>query len=150
MFAEIKHLQSMRKRQIAIIPLIVASIIMLLSSIAPHHHHGELICFTISHEQSSQTGKACQHDSNSREKECEVRLLFQTNVIKQHHDECNCCPDLIPDQLFLPMLAFAGLDHSLLLLGTSKEVPPVVYLERLHPITWSLTSAGRAPPVVIA
>ena len=30
----------MRKRQIAIIPLIFASMIMLLSSIMPHHHHG--------------------------------------------------------------------------------------------------------------
>ena len=36
----------MRKRQIAIIPLIFASMIMLLSSIMPHHHHGKLICFT--------------------------------------------------------------------------------------------------------
>lgn len=35
----------MRKRQIAIIPLIFASMIMLLSSIMPHHHHGKLICF---------------------------------------------------------------------------------------------------------
>ena len=142
----------MRKRQIAIIPLIVASIIMLLSSIVPHHHHGKLICFTTSHEQSSQIGEGCQqeHESNSREKECEVKLLFQTNVIKQHHDECNCYPDLIPDQLFLPMLAFAGLDHSLLLLGIPKEIPPIFYRERLHSITWSITSAGRAPPTVIA
>ena len=43
----------MRKRQIAIIPLIFASMIMLLSSIMPHHHHGKLICFTPTHEHSS-------------------------------------------------------------------------------------------------
>lgn len=41
----------MRKRQIAIIPLIFASMIMLLSSIMPHHPHGKLICFTSSHEE---------------------------------------------------------------------------------------------------
>ena len=142
----------MRKRQIAIIPLIVASIIMLLSSIVPHHHHGKLICFTTSHEQSSQIGEGGQqeHESNSREKECEVKLLFQTNVIKQHHDECNCCPNIIPDQPFQSILTLAGLDHSLLLLGVPKEVPPIFYRERLHPITWSVTSAGRAPPTVIA
>lgn len=151
MFAEIKFLQFMRKRQIAIIPLIITSMIMLLSSIIPHHHHGELICFTTSHEQCLPI-RICQHghESDHSEKECEVKLLFQTNVIKQHHDECNCCPDLIPNQLFLPMLAFAGLNHSLLLFGTPKEVPFIIYLERLHPLTWSLSSAGRAPPVVIA
>jgi len=139
----------MKKRQIAIIPLFIASMIMLLSSIVPHHHHGKLICFTTSHEQCSQIG-ACRegHKSDPREKECEVKLLFQTNVIKQHHYECDCCPDLMPDQLLL--LFFAGLDHSLLLFGTPKEVPFIIYLERLHPTTWNHSSAGRAPPVVIA
>jgi len=80
----------MRKRQIAIIPLIFVSMIMLLSSVMPHHHHGKLVCFTSMHEQSSCTENACQchheHESNSAEEECKVRLLFQTSVIKQHHD----------------------------------------------------------------
>ena len=144
----------MRKRQIAIIPLIFVSMIMLLSSVMPHHHHGKLVCFTSMHEQSSCTEDACQchheHESNSAEEECKVRLLFQTSVIKQHHDECHCCPHITPDQLFQTILTIAGLDHSLLLLGTPKELPPLFYQERLHPITWSVTSAGRAPPTVIA
>ncbi len=142
----------MRKRQIAIIPLIFASMIMLLSSIMPHHHHGKLICFTTTHEHSSFIEKAChhEHDSTPTEGECEVRLLFQTSIVKQHHDECNCCPNIIPDQPFQSILTLAGLDHSLLLLGVPKEVPPIFYRERLHPITWSVTSAGRAPPTVIA
>ena len=50
----------MRKRQIAIIPLIFASMIMLLSSIMPHHHHGKLICFTPTHEHSSFIEKECK------------------------------------------------------------------------------------------
>lgn len=142
----------MRKRQIAIIPLIFASMIMLLSSIMPHHHHGKLICFTPTHEHSSFIEKACnhEHDSTPTEGECEVRLLFQTSIVKQHHDECNCCPNIIPDQPFQSILTLAGLDHSLSLLGVPKEVSPIFYRERLHPITWSVTSAGRAPPTVIA
>ncbi len=142
----------MRKRQIAIIPLIFASMIMLLSSIMPHHHHGKLICFTSSHEESSLIAKAYHqgHDSKPDEKECEVRLLFQTSTIKQHHDEGQCCPNIIPGQLFQSILNMGGSDHSLVLLGKNKEVPPIFYRERLHPITWSVTSAGRAPPTVIA
>ena len=112
----------MRKRQIAIIPLIFASMIMLLSSIMPHHHHGKLICFTATHEHSSFIEKACnhEHDSTPTEGECEVRLLFQTSIVKQHHDECNCCPNIIPDQPFQSILTLAGLDHSLSLLGVPK------------------------------
>ena len=108
----------MRKRQIAIIPLIFASMIMLLSSIMPHHHHGKFICFTATHEHSSFIEKACnhEHDSTPTEGECEVRLLFQTSIVKQHHDECNCCPNIIPDQPFQSILTLAGLDHSLSLL----------------------------------
>lgn len=142
----------MKKRQIAIIPLIFASMIMLLSSIIPHHHHGKLICFTLSHTHDSCIEDVCDHEHNSNpvEGECEVRLLFQINIVKQHHEECNCCPHIIPDQPFLSILPLAGLDHSLLLLGIPKEVPPIFYRERLHSITWSVTSAGRAPPTVIA
>lgn len=142
----------MKKRQIAIIPLIFASMIMLLSSITPHHHHGKLICFTAIHEHCSFIEKAChhEHESNPTEEECEVRLLFQTSVIKQHHDECTCCSQIIPDQLFQSILPIVGIDHSLSLLGIPKKVPPIFYQERLHPITWSVTTAGRAPPTVIA
>ena len=142
----------MKKRQVAIIPLIFASMIMLLSSVMPHHHHGKLICFTNSHEVSSlfEEHQHESHDSQSEGSECEVKLLFQTNIIKQHYDECNCCPEINSDQWCYFLLPLAGSDHSLLLLGKPKKVSPTFYKERLHSMLWSVTSAGRAPPTVIA
>ena len=142
----------MNKRKLAAIPLLVASIIMLVSSVVPHHHHGVFVCFTATHCMEQEAGKTCQHNhkSNSCEKECEVKQLFETDIIKEHHHECSCCPEWTPDQLLLPLFIIAGENNIALLSGDSRILPPTPYREHLHPITWSVVSAGRAPPIVIA
>lgn len=141
----------MKKRQLAIIPLLIASIVMLVSTALPHHHHGELICFSETHCIQQETGKTCQHDHSSKscEKGCEVKSLFETDIIKEHHHECSCCPDLTPDLQFLPLFIIAGEINLTLFSGETRILPPN-YQECLHPITWSVTTAGRAPPVAIA
>ena len=142
----------MRKRQLAIIPLLVACITMLVTTVLPHHHHVSLICFTATHCIEQQEENTCQHNhsSNSCEKECEVKQLFETDIIKEHNHECSCCPDLTPEHLLLPLFIITGENYLSLFPKDTRITPPTFYRERLHAITWSMTSAGRAPPTVLA
>lgn len=142
----------MTKRKLAVIPLLVASIMMLVSSVLPHHHHGALICFTSSHCSIEQAEKTCHHDhdSNPCQHKCEVKQLFETDGVKQSHHAGYAGDDGVPYQHFLPLFILAGVDQAFFPAGDAREVPPVFYRERLHPIAWSVACAGRAPPIVIA
>lgn len=142
----------MKQRQIIAISLFITSIIMVLSSVMPHHHHGVITCFTVSHCSSEEAKQVCNHshDSDPCKEECHVQLLFQTDFIKQHHHEGDCCLDIATNPLFPTLFILAGIDHTLASIQDSRRVFLTVYVERLHPITGNPSSAGRAPPVVIA
>lgn len=142
----------MNKYKLAAIPLLIATIIMMASSVLPHHHHGVFICFNETHCEEQEAGKTCQHNhrSNSCEKECGIKQLFETDIIKEHHHKCSSYPEWAPDQLFLPLCIIAEENNIALLPGDSRILLPTPYRERLHPITWSVISTGRAPPTAIA
>ncbi len=149
-FAKDQNSYIMKKRRVAFIPLIVASIIMLFYIAIPHHHHGEMICFIQTHcIQQEKTGNCGHiHNSNSCDKECEVRSLFQLDIIKQHQTDCNCCSHFTPDILFLPPFLLTEMlddfhdDHI-----SRKYIIP--FQERLYPLFVNSTLAGRAPPVMV-
>lgn len=142
----------MNKYKLAAIPLLIATIIMMASSVLPHHHHGVFICFNETHREEQEAGKTCQHNhrSNSCEKECEVKQLFEIDIIKEHHHKCSSYPEWTPDQQFLPLCIIARENNIAQLPGNSRTLSPTPYREHLHPITWSVVSAGRAPPTAIA
>ena len=49
-----------------------------------------------------------------------------------------------------PVIIITGENYLSLFPEDTQITPPTFYRERLHAITWSMTSAGRAPPTVLA
>lgn len=71
----------MGKKLTAIIPLYLATFILLAFSVFPHHHHDSFICFNTIHKFSAENP---QHHSHPEipEKECHIQYLFQTDNVK--------------------------------------------------------------------
>lgn len=142
----------MKGKTIAFIPVLLAGIVMMLSFSIPHHHHNELICFTVSHCEDSESGDECRHEhdaSQPGESPCSVQALQLADISRNHHTAQNSSTPPLPD--FMPVLAdiAQGANDTIILTGTGTQVFPTFYHERLHASDWSVTLAGRAPPMII-
>lgn len=71
----------MRKKLTVILPLYLASFILLAFSVFPHHHHNSFICFNPIHKFSAEYPRHHSHPELP-EKGCRIQYLFQADNIK--------------------------------------------------------------------
>lgn len=71
----------MRKKLTVLLPLYLASLILLVFSVFPHHHHDSFICFNTVHDLSTEHSQHHPHPGIP-EKGCNVQYLFQTDDFK--------------------------------------------------------------------
>ncbi|WP_251622641.1 DUF6769 family protein [Odoribacter lunatus] len=133
----------MGKKLTAILPLYLASIILLAFSVFPHHHHHSYICFNTVHHFSTTDPHHHTHPEIP-EKGCNIQYLFQADNIKtlsryQIQDEPLhnlISPYLITDLLYIPLSASLTAPYP----DNGDETPP-----RQPVISHKLT---RGPPCV--
>ncbi len=71
----------MGKKITVILPLYLASLILLAFSVFPHHHHNSFICFNTIHHFSAEDPQHHPHPEIP-EKGCHIQYLFQADNIK--------------------------------------------------------------------
>lgn len=71
----------MGKKLTAILPLYLASLILLAFSVFPHHHHNSFICFNTIHHFSTEDPQHHPHPEIP-DKGCHIQFLFQADNIK--------------------------------------------------------------------
>lgn len=135
----------MRKKITAILPLYLASMIMLAFAVIPHHHHSEYICFNTTHCEEGIPEEE-EHDHDAGETGC-VKYLFQTEITKSlslaHSDNCQGghCHHFIFSSFTLAAIM------DILSLEIHQDVlPDNAYHEKLHSVLYTTDRAGRAPP----
>lgn len=75
----------MRKKLTVILPLYLASLVLLAFSVFPHHHHASFICFNTVHDLSAEHPHHHTHPEIP-EKGCNIQYLFQADDIKTFSD----------------------------------------------------------------
>lgn len=142
----------MRKKVAAILPLYLASMIMLAFAVFPHHHHAEYICFNSTHceqtvpDKEDHSKEHHDHDPFTEDGGC-VQHLFQTEITKSlsltHSDNCggNCF-----HHFAISLFTLSGIMDILSLEAHQEVLPDKVFLEKLHSVLYTTDRAGRAPP----
>lgn len=133
----------MRKRQLYIFSLWIATLSVLLSTVMMHHHHNDRICMVVEqcHEDGNYNDEHTQHHENEREG-CQVHQMhhFFTNakVVKS-----------IQQHIFDGGLSWGCLIPSLYFLFPSQALVTVGWQHVACPLPseWLPQKSRRGPPV---